>query len=280
MSASCHFDFSELQTMARTLSGSGLFKADNPDQTLALMLLAQAEGRHPASVVRDYNIIDGRPAKKSEAMLRDFLAAGGRVEWRRLTDQVCSASFSHPAGGTAQINWTMTRARTAGLTHPMWTKYPRQMLRSRVVSEGVRTVYPLATSGLYVEEEVCEFHADAPWLEPHALDGDPDGRAEPTLPLEPEIGEPLQWEPAPQAARRSARQLKIDGDDQRIRAAIEECSLEELSRWEEEFDERTAHLPRSWLDPVRDWIALRREEIYFDAACAEMDEDYAARVCA
>jgi hypothetical protein len=42
----------------------------------------------------------------------------------------------------------------------MWKKYPRQMLRSRVISEGVRTVYPGATSGLYEENEVHDIVAD------------------------------------------------------------------------------------------------------------------------
>jgi len=39
----------------------------------------------------------------------------------------------------------------------MFKKFPRQMLRSRTVSEGVRTVWPLATSGMYVGEEVADF---------------------------------------------------------------------------------------------------------------------------
>jgi hypothetical protein len=39
----------------------------------------------------------------------------------------------------------------------MWKKYPRQMLRSRVVSEGIRTVCPMATSGMYVPEEIRDF---------------------------------------------------------------------------------------------------------------------------
>ena len=166
----------------------------------------------------------------------------------------------------------MMRARAAGLTHPMWKKYPRQMLRSRVVSEGVRTVYPLATSGLYVEEEVCDCLGDLQALEPIPSPTEAVDQGQAAL----ETAEPAEQRPG----RQSARQLKINGDDLRIRAAIDECSLEELALWEEQFDERTAHLPSPWLDPVRDWITLRREEIHFDAACAEMDEEYAARVCA
>ncbi len=149
---------SDIMTMAKSVAASGLFGVKTPDQALALMLVAQAEGRHPAAAARDYDIIQGRPAKKSEAMLRDFIVSGGNVEWHALDDKVADATFSHPSGGTIRISWDMARATTAGLGgKDMWKKYPRQMLRARVVSEGVRTVCPMATSGMYVPEEVQDF---------------------------------------------------------------------------------------------------------------------------
>lgn len=144
----------DLQVMASAIAKSQLFGAKSPDQALALMLVAQAEGMHPAIAARDYDIISGRPAKKSEAMLRDFLAAGGKVEWHSLSDTLAAATFSHPAGGTVRIDWDMKRAAQAGLSgKDMWKKYPRNMLRARCVSEGVRTVCPSATSGMHAPEE-------------------------------------------------------------------------------------------------------------------------------
>jgi hypothetical protein len=148
----------ELQIMAEAIASSGLFGAKKPAEALALMLVAQAEGRHPATVARDYDIIQGKPAKKAEAMLRDFIESGGKVEWHALDDTIADATFSHPSGGTARISWDIARAGQAGLGgKDMWKKWPRQMLRSRTVSEGVRTVCPSATSGMYVPEEVRDF---------------------------------------------------------------------------------------------------------------------------
>jgi hypothetical protein len=147
--------FVDMQRMATSIARSGLFGVRTADQALALMLVSQAEGRHPALAARDYDIIQQRPAKKAEAMLRDFLAAGGTVFWHELTDTVAKAKFSHPQGGSVTIEWDTARARRAGLDgKDMYKKFPRQMLRSRVVSEGVRTVFPAATSGMYVPEEV------------------------------------------------------------------------------------------------------------------------------
>lgn len=147
----------EMLQMAAAFAKSGLFGVTTPEQALALMLVAQAEGLHPANAARDYDIIQGRPAKKSEAMLRSFIAAGGSVEWHELTDDKAEATFSHPSGGRIKLDWTMDRAKRAGLadkTGSMYKKYPRQMLRARVISEGVRTICPSATGGMYTPEEM------------------------------------------------------------------------------------------------------------------------------
>lgn len=152
------FSFAEMERMAESIARSRLFGVQNADQALSLMLISQAEGRHPALASRDYDIIQGRPAKKAEAMQRDFMAAGGKIEWHKLSDTEADATFSHPSGGAIRIDWDMARAGKAGLGgKDMWKKYPRQMLKARVVSEGVRTIFPAATSGMYVPEEVDDF---------------------------------------------------------------------------------------------------------------------------
>jgi hypothetical protein len=152
------FTMSELERVALAIAKGRLFGSDDPNAVLTLCMVAQAEGKHPGLVMQQYHIIKGKPAKKAEAMLVDFLAAGGRVVWNKLDDECADATFSHPQGGTVTINWTLARATKAGLlNNDTWRKYPRQMLRSRVVSEGVRTVYPGATSGMYVPEEVADF---------------------------------------------------------------------------------------------------------------------------
>jgi hypothetical protein len=121
---------------------------------MSLLLLAQAEGVHPAIAMRDFDVIQGRPAKKAQAMHRSFLEAGGKIEWHERSDTKADATFSHPQGGQVRVAWDMERARKAGLSgKDMYAKYPRQMLAARAISEGCRTVYPAATSGLYVPEE-------------------------------------------------------------------------------------------------------------------------------
>ena len=144
----------QVERMALAVAKSGLFGVKTPDQAMALMLIAQAEGLHPAIAARDYHVINGRPTLKADAMLARFQTAGGSVRWGEYTDQRVVGTFSHPQGGSVEVAWTVDRATAAGLTkNPPWRSYPRQMLRARCVSEGIRTVFPGVVVGTYTPEE-------------------------------------------------------------------------------------------------------------------------------
>lgn len=151
--------YSDIEKMGNAVAKSGLFGVKTPDQAIALMLVAQALGKHPALAAMEYNIIQGRPAKKADAMLSDFQAAGGTVKWITLTDDKAEATFSHPQGGSVTLDWTIDRAKKANLYDKegsMYKKYPRSMLRARLVADGVRAVYPAATGGVRAVEEFDE----------------------------------------------------------------------------------------------------------------------------
>lgn len=155
--------YQEIERMGAAVAKSGLFGIKTSEQAIALMLIAQAEGLHPAIAARDYHVIQGRPALKADAMLARFQAAGGRVEWKVLTDEKVTGVFSHAQGGSAEITWTIEQAKRIGLaTKDNWRNYPRAMLRSRVVSEGIRTVYPGCVVGTYTPEETENFEAKPP----------------------------------------------------------------------------------------------------------------------
>jgi hypothetical protein len=150
--------FDQTKLMAQAIAESKLFGIQTPAQALALGLLCQAEGRHPAEAARDYHIINGKPSLKSEAMLARFQQAGGKVEWHEYGHEAVSGTFSHPQGGSLKVSWTIQDATRAGLTgNPTWKKFPRQMLKARCISEAVRGIFPGVLSGLYAPEEVQEF---------------------------------------------------------------------------------------------------------------------------
>jgi hypothetical protein len=154
---------SDIERMATAVAKSGLFGIKSTEQGVALMLIAQAEGLHPAIAARDYHVIQGRPALKADAMMARFQAAGGKVNWKVYTDQEVTGEFSHPQGGSVSITWTYAQATKIGLTgKDNWRNYPRAMLRARCISEGIRTVYPGCVVGTYTPEEVEDFAPQQP----------------------------------------------------------------------------------------------------------------------
>jgi hypothetical protein len=148
--------FEQMERMAATVAKSGLFGMRTPEQALALMLLAQAEGIPAMIAVRDYHIMGGKPTMKADTMLARFQESGGSVEWHTYTDDKCEATFSHPKSPKpVRIDWTLDRAKRALLADKdVWKAYSRAMLRSRVISEGVKTCYPVCIAGKYTPEEI------------------------------------------------------------------------------------------------------------------------------
>ena len=156
--AASSFNFDQIERMATAFAKSGLFGVKEQSQALALMFYAQAMGKHPALIMRDYDVIQGRLAKKSEVMLRDYQASGGSVEWVKYTDEEVVGVFRHPLSPTTvKVDWNLERAKKAGLAGKdggMYNKYPRAMFRSRCISEGVRATAPDCTEQMHTPEEM------------------------------------------------------------------------------------------------------------------------------
>lgn len=161
---------SEIEKIANSMVKSRMFGLETFDQAFSLMMIANARGIHPVKAAMDYHVIQGKPALKADSMLAYFQESGGIVQWKVYTDTRVVGSFSHPRSGQNEpidIEWTIEMAskimtNEKGQRIPLsqktvWKDYPRAMLRSRCISEGVRTVYPGIVSGFYTEEEVSSF---------------------------------------------------------------------------------------------------------------------------
>ena len=236
----------EARGIAQMIAQSGLFGAKTEAEAFALMLLADAEGLHPAIAARDYHIIEGKPSMRADAMLARFQSAGGRVRWVKLSDTEVTAVFSHEAGGEAEITWTIQMASkitTKGkpLTQKdNWRNYPRQMLKARVISEGVRTVFPGIAAGIYTPEEVQDFDAprqpvrqkEAPPVEVVMDDGEV---------IEAEMAEPES------GTKANSRDLYTT-----LQAGLRKCrGSHALREWAEAFKDNIKTLPKDWADQLR-----------------------------
>lgn len=217
--------YQDIEKMGTAVAVSGLFGLKTKEQAIALMLVAQALGKHPALAAMEYNIIQGRPAKKAEAIQADFQAAGGKIEWHCLTDERAEATFSHPSGGSLKLDWTMERATKAGLYQKegsMYKRYPRQMLKARLVADGVRAVYPAAMGGVRAVEEIDDNSDDSIDIKPTTgksrvesmIDhsNTEDAEVKPVVQAEPE---PNKEKPAPISEKKNKSkkksELKVQG---------------------------------------------------------------------
>jgi hypothetical protein len=101
-------------------------------------------------------------------MLGDFIAEGGDIEWTELTGERAEAIFYPPGGRKpAKVDFTMDEAREAGLANKdNWRKHRRDMLKARVITRGLRMVYPQATSFMMSAEEVRDGNYDEPMRRP------------------------------------------------------------------------------------------------------------------
>jgi len=220
--------FAEMSKMAAVAANSRMFGFKTQDEALAIMLLCQGEGLHPAVALRDYHVISGRPSMKSDAMLARFQQAGGSVKWSQYHETAVSGVFSHPAGGSVEITWTIEQAKAANLSgKDVWRAYPRAMLRARCISEGIRTVFPACIVGTYTPEEI-----DAMPPEPRHVEN---------------LAAAVAPTPAP-AARPASEALPLIGPDGKEHAA---ANIEAWHTWAQTAIGRMAHDPaalRAWAD--------------------------------
>ena len=103
---------SDITQMAEVAASSKMFGFKNQQEAMAIMLLCQAENLHPAVAMRDYHVIQGRPALKADAMLARFQQAGGSVQWKDYTDEKVTGVFSHPSGGSLEVSWSLAVSYT------------------------------------------------------------------------------------------------------------------------------------------------------------------------
>ena len=160
----------EVKEMANAVVKSGMFPSvKTADAAFCLMMLCQSEGLHPMQALRRYNIIQGTPSMKADAVLAEFMNRGGRVLWGQMDEKACEATFEAPGLlKPTTVRWTIDgEAKRAELTgKDNWRKYPRAMLRARVISEGIRLAMPEVMVGLQTSEEAADMDAPLVALTP------------------------------------------------------------------------------------------------------------------
>jgi AraC-like DNA-binding protein len=157
----------ELIQVGELFARSGMFGACNPSAGFIIALTCYQEGLSAMEFVRTYHLIDGRPTKRSDALLAEFRKRGGR--YKIIENSVNRASIEATfEGQTHTFSYTMEdgrRTRDALQRNDSlkenWQKRPDDMMWARVVSKMCRRLCPEINSGVYTPEEVQDFEATA-----------------------------------------------------------------------------------------------------------------------
>ena len=148
---------------------SKMFGCANEAQGKVFAMACLCEETNPIALSRKYHVIENNLSMKSDAMLAELRARGGKHKVIERTSEKASVEISYDGqvyvetftwdeasqepyvygkdGKTLKKNWATPRAR-------------RQMLWARVISEAVRTVAPEIVSGIYTPEETSDFAVD------------------------------------------------------------------------------------------------------------------------
>lgn len=120
-----------------------------PDIVAACILYGDAIGLHPMMALAKVDIVKGRPAPKAELARALALAAGHEVNIVESSNT--RVTVEGRRGGSThrqKVTWTMDDVKKAGITSPMYAKYPRQMLLARASAELVRAMCPDVLGGI------------------------------------------------------------------------------------------------------------------------------------
>jgi len=267
----------DVERMGQLAAASGYLGTRNANEAITLMLVAQSENRHPMSVAKEYHIIKGKPSLRADAMLARFQIAGGSVRWKEMSDTRVVGIFSHPQGGELEVDWDMDRARKAQVisVNPNWVKYPRQMLRARCISEGVRAVFPAVISGFYTPEEVEDFAAEQK-----------PAQAEPEVAPEVRSKRKKAADALKEAAAKAAKPEAVEVEAQVVETAPAPTAEEVKAEAAQAFAEATpapepeapapeaepAPEPQAVTDDVAQWIEEAREAADHGVPVSELKE--------
>ena len=179
-----------------------------PEEVTAAILTGHEMGLSPMASLRSIYVVRGMPAMYAHAMRAVVQAHGHEIWVEEATDtRVIVCGRRHGTGEVQRAEWTMDRARKAGLTrNPQYTQHPRAMLMARATAEMCRLIAADALHGIpyAVEELEAEQVAEAgdvPEVRPQRRTArrKPLTAPPPEPELEPALEQPMpELEPAPE----------------------------------------------------------------------------------
>lgn len=149
-------DYEREKQGAAMLLKSGLapIALKTPEAAMFVILVGRDLGLSPTQSLRSINVIQGKVEVAADMQLALLKRAGGRATFLHLDANKAELELTHPNGDKHTETFTMADAKTAQLGGPNWSKFPKAMLRSRVITAGMKSLGFDALAGVYAEGEI------------------------------------------------------------------------------------------------------------------------------
>jgi hypothetical protein len=148
-----------LVQLADYFQKSQIMGVKTPGDAMVLATTCVADGMTPIEFVRTNHIIQGKPCRKAEFMLAEFMRMGGKVKWLQTDSKVAKAAFAFEGNETVDSFTIEDAVRMVGSDklnnkESNWYKDGAAMLRWRLITRVLRYVCPAATGGFYLTDEI------------------------------------------------------------------------------------------------------------------------------
>lgn len=150
--------FADLVQMGEQLARTGFL----PDhiktgpQFAAIVMTGKELGMAPMRAIRSFHMVKGKVVEDAASQLARFKSAGGRATFDHLDDVKAVLTLTHPNGDKHTETWTIDDAKKAGLMNGLVSKFPRAMLRSRVITAGLKSLGWEGAVGAYDPSELVD----------------------------------------------------------------------------------------------------------------------------
>ena len=152
-------DLPQLFELAKQLVPTGFLPQHlkTPGQVVAVILAGRELGMPPMRALRSLKLVKGNVTESADSQLGRFKAAGGKAAFEKLDETEAVLKLTHPNGDEHVERFTMDDAKNAGLTaNDTYKKYPKAMLRSRVITAGLKSVGWDGGAGVYDPAELSD----------------------------------------------------------------------------------------------------------------------------
>jgi hypothetical protein len=150
--------FGDMMDMGEQLVRTGFLPAHlrTGAQVAAVILTGRELGMEPMRAVRSLSLVKGKVVEAADSQLARFKADGGRATFKSLTEMEAVLWLRHPNGDEHTESFTMQDARNAGLaSNDNYKKFPKAMLRSRVITAALKSVGWEGAVGNYDPDELA-----------------------------------------------------------------------------------------------------------------------------